>query len=135
MFPRYSRVSRSWGSMLVVPFAAGLPLAGALVALEVTTNPGWMRFLPVSVAQNVERAAFGAAALSPPAVRLHTPAAEHVEQTALTSLLAANQHHEAFERAFELGDELFAAQFNALDGGGANVGEGQRFSQIGRAHV
>ena len=37
--------------------------------------------------------------------------------------------------AFELGDELFGAQFNALDGSGANVGRGQRFTRVPRADL
>ncbi len=37
--------------------------------------------------------------------------------------------------AFELGDELFGTQFNALDGSGANVGRGQRFTRVPRADL
>jgi hypothetical protein len=37
--------------------------------------------------------------------------------------------------AFELGDELFGTQFNALDGGGANVGRGQRYTRVPRADL
>jgi Di-haem oxidoreductase, putative peroxidase len=37
--------------------------------------------------------------------------------------------------AFELGDELFGTQFNALDGSGGNVGRGQRFSRVPRADL
>src|SRR5262245_61856101 len=35
--------------------------------------------------------------------------------------------------AFEHGDELFETTFNALDGVGANVGDGQRFTRVPRA--
>src|SRR6185436_7032994 len=36
---------------------------------------------------------------------------------------------------FEHGDELFSMKFNALDGGGANVGNGMRFTRIPRADL
>src|SRR5438093_721322 len=48
--------------------------------------------------------------------------AEHADQDELRGLVASGQEHEAFEKAFELGDKLFGTVFNALDGGGANVG-------------
>jgi len=62
---------------------------------------------------------------------VHQPAAEHADQSDLNSLPAA----ERFAEAFELGDELFATSFNALDGGGANVGRGQRFTRVPRADL
>ena len=37
--------------------------------------------------------------------------------------------------AFEGGDELFETVFNALDGVGANVGQGQRFTRMPRADL
>ncbi|HKB15158.1 MAG TPA: di-heme oxidoredictase family protein [Planctomycetota bacterium] len=66
---------------------------------------------------------------------LHAPAAEHADQAELTDLVAAGQAEEAFEDAFEDGDELFETPFNALDGGGANVGAGQRFTRVPRADL
>ena len=66
---------------------------------------------------------------------MHDAAAEHVSQTELRDLVAAGQNRQAFDEAFELGDELFATQFNALDGGGANVGNGQRFTRVPRADM
>jgi hypothetical protein len=62
---------------------------------------------------------------------VHSPVAVHADQAELTALPA----DAAFDEAFELGDELFAAQFNALDGGGANVGRGQRFTRVPRADL
>jgi hypothetical protein len=38
-----------------------------------------------------------------------------------------------FEEGFECGDELFDTEFNAIDGVGANVGNGQRFTRAPRA--
>lgn len=67
--------------------------------------------------------------------RLHAPIAEHADQAVFHGLVAAGQTAEAFELAFELGDELFEAEFNALDGVGANVGQGQRFTRVPRADL
>lgn len=66
---------------------------------------------------------------------LHSPQAEHVSQKELRDLVADGQAHKAFELAFELGDELFEVSFNALDGVGANVGQGQRFTRVPRADL
>ncbi len=62
---------------------------------------------------------------------VHDPVAVHANQFALNALPS----HQAFEEAFELGDELFATPFNAIDGGGANVGAGQRFTRVPRADL
>lgn len=66
---------------------------------------------------------------------VHEPAAEHIEQSELFNLVAAGEDEEAFELAFETGDELFETVFNALDGVGANVGQNQRFSRVPRADL
>lgn len=62
--------------------------------------------------------------------RFHAPAAEHCIQA---EMMAIADPHERFLEAFECGDELFATQFNALDGVGARVGDGQRFTRVPRA--
>ena len=66
---------------------------------------------------------------------VHNTAAEHVSQDELRGLVAAGQAAAAFQEAFEDGDELFETAFNALDGGGANVGRGQRFTRVPRADL
>lgn len=66
---------------------------------------------------------------------VESPAAEHVDQNELRQLVASGRKHEAFEAAFEGGDELFETTFNALDGVGANVGQGQRFTSVPRADL
>ena len=66
---------------------------------------------------------------------VHTAAAVHVDQQELLDLVLAGHDDEAFEEAFELGDELFATLFNAIDGVGANVGRGQRFTRVPRADL
>lgn len=67
---------------------------------------------------------------------LHEPGAEeHGDQAELMALVDGGQDDEAFDEAFETGDELFETQFNAIDGVGANVGRGQRFSRIPRADL
>jgi hypothetical protein len=50
-----------------------------------------------------------------------------------SELLAITDPFERFIEAFECGDELFEVRFNALDGVGANVGDGQRFTRAPRA--
>lgn len=66
---------------------------------------------------------------------MHESQAEHVSQAELLALVQAGEFDEAFEQAFEEGDELFETTFNALDGGGANVGNGQRFTRLPRADL
>lgn len=66
-----------------------------------------------------------------PVAAVHSPQAVHADQFALNAL----PDHEDFEEAFELGDELFGTAFNALDGVGANVGRGQRFTRVPRADL
>ncbi len=62
---------------------------------------------------------------------VHDAVAVHVLQTTLNALPV----DEEFLEAFEIGDELFGAAFNALDGGGANVGRGQRYTRVPRADL
>src|SRR5262245_21162490 len=38
-----------------------------------------------------------------------------------------------FDEVFEAGDEFFDTDFNVLDGGGAKVGRGKRFTRVPRA--
>ena len=52
----------------------------------------------------------------------------HLDQLELESLSTA----QAFEEAFEEGDELFEIKYNALDGVGVNVGNGNRFTSVPR---
>lgn len=66
---------------------------------------------------------------------LHEPAAVHIDQSALNALVAAGEFEAAFEAAFEGGDELFETIFNSLDGVGANVGDGRRFTRVPRADL
>lgn len=66
---------------------------------------------------------------------VHKLQAEHLEQQQLVQLVRNNELDEAFDTAFEHGDELFETVFNALDGVGANVGQGQRFTRVPRADL
>jgi cytochrome c peroxidase len=61
-------------------------------------------------------------------------AATHVDQM-LLERLAETDPELAFETAFEVGDELFETVFDAVDGVGANVGNGQRFTRVPRADL
>jgi hypothetical protein len=66
---------------------------------------------------------------------LHGHAAEHIDQQELLDLVEDGLPGDAFHEAFEHGDELFESSFTALDGVGANVGQGQRFTRVPRADL
>jgi hypothetical protein len=96
---------------MALSLAATLILMGSVAAWAITTNVGRVRLV-------------------------HEPAADlRVDQKDLTGMVVRRQPHEAFENAFELGDEIFASEFNSLDGVGANVGRGQRFNRVPRADL
>jgi len=59
----------------------------------------------------------------------------HMIQSTLTNEVLAGQSFQAFQQAFTLGDGMFAAKFNAGDGGGANVGVGERYTRMPRADL
>lgn len=66
---------------------------------------------------------------------LHEPAAEHTTQSAFLKMSATESREDTFLEVFELGDVLFDTDFNTLDGGGANVGNGMRFTRVPRADL
>ena len=66
---------------------------------------------------------------------LHDPQAVHFDQSNALDLVRSGAGEAAFEGAFEEGDELFETTFNALDGVGANVGDGTRFTRVPRADL
>src|SRR5262249_40537674 len=66
---------------------------------------------------------------------MHAAVGEHLDQQDLLALTSSGQTAAAFEEAFEHGDELFEPEFNALDGVGANVGDGGRFTRVPRADL
>lgn len=66
---------------------------------------------------------------------VHDGAIQHVEQEELVELVSMGLHEEAFDEAFEEGNELFETLFNSLDGVGANVGNGERFTRVPRADL
>ena len=59
----------------------------------------------------------------------------HIVQSTLTNQVIAGQNAQAFAAAFALGDAMFAAKFHAGDGGGANVGAGERYTRMPRADL
>jgi cytochrome c peroxidase len=92
----------------------GLPLA-----LLAATTPAWAAFGPEL-----------------PAIRqLHSGQAGHLDQKVLYDLVASGQRQAAFTEAFAHGDELFETVFNALDGVGAFVTTGTRFTRVPRADL
>jgi mono/diheme cytochrome c family protein len=67
---------------------------------------------------------------------LHAPAAgAHSDQRFLTGLVTNGQPGTAFSSSFHRGDTLFDTELNALDGVGANVGGGARFTHVPRADL
>jgi hypothetical protein len=67
--------------------------------------------------------------------KLHPSEVEHLDQGTLLALVQGNKKPEAFEEAFEHGDKLFETEFTAVDGIGANVGDGTRFTRVPRADL
>lgn len=67
--------------------------------------------------------------------KLHPPTFTHLGQSDLTNQVRAGQGAQAFVDAFQHGDNLFNNPFNALDGVGANVGQGLRFTRVPRADL
>jgi cytochrome c peroxidase len=61
---------------------------------------------------------------------LHAPEGLHLNQADLETSVSRGRLKDAFRLAFEGGGRLFTARFNALDGGGANVGNGQRYTRV-----
>jgi hypothetical protein len=59
----------------------------------------------------------------------------HIVQSTLTNEVIAGQNAQAFQQSFALGDAMFAAKFHAGDGGGANVGVGERYTRMPRADL
>lgn len=66
---------------------------------------------------------------------MHEPAASHTTQVSFLEMAATESREDTFLEVFELGDVLFDTDFNTLDGGGANVGNGMRFSRVPRADL
>ena len=66
---------------------------------------------------------------------LHERFDGYVEQKVFNDLVKEGKGPEAFELAFELGDEAFEHSFTLADGVGANVGNGLRFTRIPRADL
>lgn len=60
---------------------------------------------------------------------------EPVDQTALNAMIEAGDAAQAFDFAFEAGDELTEASFTAARGVGANIGEGRLFTRFPRADL
>jgi len=59
----------------------------------------------------------------------------HIQQGVLKQLEIQGKNDEAFEQAFEIGDEMFSTVFNKADGVGANVGNGNLFTRTPRSDL
>jgi hypothetical protein len=67
--------------------------------------------------------------------QLHRPVHVKTFQNELNDLVTSGKKAQAFTLAFERGDEIFGAVFNALDGSGANVGNGERYTHVPRTDL
>jgi hypothetical protein len=66
---------------------------------------------------------------------LHPTTVAHVVQGALYLTNKAGDHELSYTVSFREGDELFEATFTSVDGVGANVGKGERFTHVPRADL
>ncbi|HET6282447.1 MAG TPA: di-heme oxidoredictase family protein [Polyangia bacterium] len=66
---------------------------------------------------------------------VHTAVFTKTPQSRFNDLISHGKNAEAFDLAFETGDTLFATEFNALDGSGNNVGNGERFTHVPRSDL
>jgi hypothetical protein len=66
---------------------------------------------------------------------VHKPVLVKTFQDELNNLVKAGKNAQAFELAFERGDDMFGSVFIAVDGSGANVGTGERYSHVPRADL
>jgi hypothetical protein len=96
--------------------AVWLAVAAALVA---SGGTGWAIIGGLDLVRLLHGAAGGA----------------HESQEFLIGLVANGQHNTAFQAAFNRGDKLFETELNAVDGVGANVGGGARFTHVPRADL
>lgn len=112
---------------------SGEPCGGSGMCEGMRFGSGW-GWKVVLAAGALLTAADGASAQLVPPV-LATRTFESLDQSSLVQLVLAGREDEAFELAFEHGDELFETVFNAADGVGANVGNGQRFTRVPRADL
>src|SRR5262245_7842484 len=104
-----------------------------------TRLPTWLLRLGIPLALMVATTTAVWAVASAPDLsivrRVEPSTLEHLRQSDLDALVAAGHDDQAFDEAFEHGDELFETRFSALDGVGANVGNGQRFTRVPRADL
>ena len=66
---------------------------------------------------------------------LHPSDLVHTSQAELNGASSAGSPSARFTLAFDRGDQEFSHQFSAAEGGGANVGDGGRYSRMPRADL
>jgi hypothetical protein len=67
--------------------------------------------------------------------QLHQPVHVKTFMNELNDLVAAGKSLDAFNLAFQRGDTMFGNVFNAVDGSGVNVGNGERYTHVPRADL
>src|SRR5690349_10977062 len=106
LFSRKKPVDRARAAARLIRFSgAGISLLGGGVAIAIVNQLGDLQRLDV----------------------VYDSALTHFDQLAIRG--------SDFDEVFEAGDEFFDTAFTALDGGGANVGRGQRYTRFPRADL
>jgi hypothetical protein len=93
---------------------------------------------PAPVGLRRAAAVLAAGLLAIPGGQLAAEEAEevgHLDQRDLVEMVKQGLVYEAFELAFEHGDEMFETVFVATDGVGVNVGNGAKFTRVPRADL
>ena len=72
---------------------------------------------------------------TPGATLIGTTEVAQAQHCQMSTILAITNALQRFQAAFDCGDNLFSAQFNEIDGSGANVGDGRRYTRFPRADL
>src|SRR5439155_192587 len=119
---------------LVVPMR-GKRSGGRVFALRAHTSGGMVQStLRLAVVALLAGSGVGAWAIVTEVSlveKLHGGELEHTDETALRGM----RNRDAYLDAFTHGDAIFSDLFNAVDGAGANIGNGARFSRFPRADL
>lgn len=117
-------------------YKAAITAAGAIAGLSIATNGLVQSKSEAGEAfESIVELASEPKAPRPSIEQIHEPMANHADQLSLIGLTVTESREGAFHAIFEIGDELFDTDFNSLDGGGANIGNGMSFSRVPRADL
>jgi hypothetical protein len=72
---------------------------------------------------------------TPQATIIGNTESAQAQHCSMNTILAITNPLQRFQAAFTCGDNLFSDQFNEIDGSGANVGDGRRYTRFPRADL